>query len=477
MTTDIVLKSFFAIIYSLILAWFTFSKYDLDLGTESSNTTKQKYLPIFNSHILLLFLCVVIIIASYQWGLLATMQMVLPMCFGIFLHISIYYMILIPLLPFFRRHISARTCVLLWLIPNFLYMTQQDVMAVQKPLLVIPLPGKLVWILFYVWLTGFLAVLIWKIFSHLIFRAAILKDAYDVGDTEILKVWNQEIEQANIKNPNFELVVSPNIAAPLSIGLFQRTTKVVLPKRSYAPEELSLILRHEIVHICRRDAVSKFFLIFCTAMCWFNPLMWIAMRKIAEDIELSCDETVLLESDQDIRRQYAHLLLTTASDERGFTTCLSSSAESMRYRLKHVIEAPKRHSGALLVGLISFILFMSCGSIALTYGSSTGTEVIYNSQDTSKYPAVYTSLGKCSDSEKLHNFMKDLTLQPITGTYSISGYEKQITLIYNTPNGNTEVVLTDNILRIAPLDRRKQATRYYYLPDGVDWKYLNEIIS
>lgn len=30
-------------------------------------------------------------------------------------------------------------------------------------------------------------------------------------------------------------------------------------------------------------------LTFCTAICWFCPLMWIAKRRSAEDLELSCD--------------------------------------------------------------------------------------------------------------------------------------------------------------------------------------------
>lgn len=75
------------------------------------------------------------------------------------------------------------------------------------------------------------------------------------------------------------MVRAPQLTTPLSIGLFQKTTCVALPARSYTPEELSLILRHEIIHLSRRDPASKFFMVFCTAMCWFNPLMWVAMRK------------------------------------------------------------------------------------------------------------------------------------------------------------------------------------------------------
>ena len=44
---------------------------------------------------------------------------------------------------------------------------------------------------------------------------------------------------------------SDAVTTPLSIGLYNRTTRIVLPMRAYTQEELSLILRHEIIHISR----------------------------------------------------------------------------------------------------------------------------------------------------------------------------------------------------------------------------------
>ena len=71
-------------------------------------------------------------------------------------------------------------------------------------------------------------------------------------------------------------------------------------------------------------------MVFCTAMCWFNPLMWVAMRKSADDFELSCDESVLLAQPQPVRRQYAELLLRPAGDARGVATSQSATASAQR---------------------------------------------------------------------------------------------------------------------------------------------------
>ncbi len=90
-----------------------------------------------------------------------------------------------------------------WMIPNYLYLTQLNYMAVPEPLWVIQAPHTLVWTLFYIWLIGFLFVLIWKVSSHFIFRFHILHDAAAVTDPEILKIWQTEIEKACLSKPKF----------------------------------------------------------------------------------------------------------------------------------------------------------------------------------------------------------------------------------------------------------------------------------
>lgn len=105
------------------------------------------------------------------------------------------------------------------------------------------------------------------------------------------------------------------------------------------------------------------------------------MCKSADDLELSCDETVLLNSDADIPRQYANLILHTAGDERDFITCLSALASAIRYRLKNIMKPMERPPKAVTVSLAFFILYMTRGYISLAYGSNTGAETLYQSRD------------------------------------------------------------------------------------------------
>ena len=354
MSIELFMRAFLALTFSGIFAWDVFSRYDDEIGSENTKSDKQRYLPYLPSVLLPIFILTLTVLGLVFYGAVPTARMALSMCFGIFLHISLYYAVLMLLLPLLRRTISARACAMLWLIPNYLYITQQSNMKVPEPLFVIRAPGKWVWTLFGIWFTGLVSVLLWKTVSHIWFRKQVLKRAYPVADLDTLELWNQAIKDSGIKKPKFQLVVSPDIHSPLTVGLFRRSLKVVLPEHRYSHAELKLIFSHEIIHIGREDSWSKFFLMFCTAMCWFNPLMWIAMRKSADDLELSCDETALLGADAEMRRQYASLLLSTAGDERGFTTCLSAAASSMRYRLTSIVNPRKRSSGALQ-GLWGFL--------------------------------------------------------------------------------------------------------------------------
>ena len=483
MSQEVFMRGLFSGLMALVFAWVVFSRYDDEIGTEVSENERQKYLPYIPGTLLPGFLIAITILATYFYGFSGAAKMTLSACFTIFLHISLYYLVLLLILPFLRKVISARACAMLWLVPNYLYVIHQSYMELPSPLIVITAKGNLTWILFTIWLAGFAAVLVWKIIEHLVFRHHVLRDARPVTDPDVLSVWNTIIEDSRFKRPKFKLVTSPNVTTPLTIGLNRRATRVVLPEKKYSKEDLELILRHEIVHIGREDAWNKFFMVFCTAMCWFNPLMWIAMRKSADDMELSCDETVLLGADDAARKHYAILLLDTAGDERGFTTCLSATANAMRYRLQSITKPAKRRSGALIVGTVFFILCMTSGYVALAYDGNTGAQMIYQGDDYSSYVIRSVSLKddeyatnyEIADAEAFHAYLAGLTVYELTGNYSFSDSERCFTYVMDTQGGTMVVMLYDNVVKTVWLHRDAQA-EYYYVPEGIDWDYIETVI-
>lgn len=106
------------------------------------------------------------------------------------------------------------------------------------------------------------------------------------------------------------------------------------------------------------------------------------MRKSAEDIELSCDESVTFGVSADERRRYADLILSSAGDGRGFTTCLSAKASSLRLpaQERHAARDEElRRAGDRYRDLPAHL---SCGQVALAYGGGTGEELIISTPKT-----------------------------------------------------------------------------------------------
>lgn len=464
------MRLFASLLYAAVLGWAVLDRQYRARGEERG----QRYVAYISGILLPTAVATIAVMSLWAWGPRGGARMTGGACFQVFLHISLYYLLLMPALPFLRRYISAGACAALWMVPNYLYLTQMTYMELPEPRWVVEVPIAPAWVLPAVWLAGFLGVLGWKTASHLRFRAQILKDARPVEDPAVLAVWEREVADARFQSPKFRLVVSPAVRTPLSVGLFRRSVRVVLPERAYTEEELALVLRHELVHIGREDAANKFFLVFCAAMCWFNPLMWAAMEKSAQDLELSCDETVLLDAGEETRRRYAGLLLRTAGDQRGFTTCLSASAGALRYRLKSVMEPGRRRSGALTVGLVFFALCMTCGYTALAAGRTTGAEAVFGDPG----PEAYTLYGawgpgsmgrlECTDEAALRSWLCALELSPMGGNYSLEPEEGVLELMLDGPEDRLLVVtVTDRFVRV-----RSARTGSYYLPEGADWAEL-----
>lgn len=457
-----------------------------EVAGDQKKGDEPKYAPFVSPYALPFYILLLVFLwpmVQNRYGAITELIMVL---FDIFLHISLYYVVLLLVMPKLRGRISARVCAVLWILPTFLYILgriQVETFFV-RPLVVIPLLRIPALWLCVIWGVGFLAVLLWKCVSHLRFRKRILQHAESVTDPTALRLWGEEQTAAQVyqgtKTPlyYFPLVQSEEVSTPLAIGLFKSTTYMVLPKKEYTPEELTLIFRHELVHIGRQDSGNKFFLVFCAAMCWFNPLMWIAMRQCAKDLELSCDETVLLHSDPQEKHQYARLLLQTAGDDRGFTTCLSASGESMRYRLKQVTEPSKRRVGSVIAGAFLCALFLSYGTVTIAYDPMSGEEAIFTRNNPYELSDVETDIlvGTTIAVERveapLREYLSQLEVYRLGSDYT--GGTHSVMLRYTNPSAF--VILADGKMEVYHLGSENRVENFYF-SEPLDWEYLRSILS
>ena len=489
MSSQELLRGIFALIFGAILAWGLYRRYDPLMQDEDSLKPYKHWAPILAPCLLPVFLMVLlaeILIIDIE----DTLPMFGTMCAGIFIHMSIYFALLIALSPLLRKWISARTCAALWIIPNMLYICDMSFMRRSAPKRIIRLQGDWMRPAVIIWLAGAVILFGWKLIEHMIFRRKIRRDSREEQRPEILDLWEDMQHKAKIRTADIPLRRSKSVSTPLSVGISPRSTFVVLPEEDYSAEEIRLILRHELIHIVRRDAQSKLFLTLCTAFCWFNPLMWIAIRRCSEDLELSCDELVLEDTGEEEKKRYADLILSSAGESKGFTSSLAPKAESLRYRLRQIMAPAKRLNGGLIAGLFLFLVLITSGAIAFAYGGGTVAELAFGGEipvigsSTNINPGMRNEYGgvtvysrNCTDPEALMEYISGLEVCSLSGSYTMDQPGRFLEMFIPGAGGPRLVILEENTLQITNLSRKHAYTRYWYLNESPDWAYIDSLLT
>lgn len=403
--------------------------------------------------------------------------------------LSVCLGLLLLLLPLLRRFLRAESCASLWVVFCFVFINSIDT---PRWTISIPfsLPSRQVMTgLLWVWLTGCIAVLTWHIVGHIRFRRKLLKNATPL-DGNVSAAFHKRLQIANISAGEFSAVCSPAAQAPVSIGLFQHTSRLVLPDRDYTPEELALIFQHEIIHISRKDNILKLIMVLIAATLWFHPLVWVALRSCAADLELSCDEAVIYGRTPEDRKAYASLLLDTKAEAQGFTTCLSASAKSLRYRLKHIVHPKKRIVGAIIVGLLCYGLLFLGMNIGVRFAPAPAKEQIFHGEDLAQIeiPQVVSTVdgvdkdGYGADRAILQ-YVAGLSLSKTDETPDVYESDDWVQIDLRSPTHGYRLFFGGNYLRVDAYDYSlpdnaavRHTTDYYYLESQPDWELLNSYI-
>jgi hypothetical protein len=93
------------------------------------------------------------------------------------------------------------------------------------------------------------------------------------------------------------LATSERVSVPAVIGFFK--PMIVLPAwalRELPPDELNIILLHELAHVRRWDAWTNLLQKIVRAVFLFHPAVWWIDRRLSLEREMACDDQVLAET-------------------------------------------------------------------------------------------------------------------------------------------------------------------------------------
>lgn len=211
-----------------------------------------------------------------------------------------------------------------------------------------------------VWLIGFISFILCQGRKHYRF-------------TKLLRRWGEEDKASaeykqlqklscdmGISKP-VRLRISPCISSPMQIGFVKPV--LVLPAMDLSDEELSLILRHELIHFMRKDLWYKGLVLIATAINWFNPLVYLMGKAIGEQCELSCDYEVVKGSDTEKKIRYCETIIGMmqglSKAEPVFSANLSNGRKGIMKRIHSIMDGSEKKAGAVILGMALFGIILT----------------------------------------------------------------------------------------------------------------------
>jgi beta-lactamase regulating signal transducer with metallopeptidase domain len=147
-------------------------------------------------------------------------------------------------------------------------------------------------------------------------------------------------------------------SSPAQLGWWR--SQLVLPsdfEQQFGHVERRLIVLHELLHARRGDNAWNLLATVFTAMHWFNPLAWWALRRMRVDQELACDAWVLGRHPR-AARHYAMALLKSQGLQRLSSwvpqwQCRHPLVERVAMLKRHPLSPRRRAAGRRVVGLLA----------------------------------------------------------------------------------------------------------------------------
>lgn len=214
-------------------------------------------------------------------------------------------------------------------------------------------------ILFYGYLAGAAAFLLYQGLSYALFRRTVRRWKRDIARADYAAMLSDTARDLGVSAP--EMIVCEAISTPAVTGLLR--PRLLLPHERYDVQELRYILRHELCHLKRRDMLLKLVLLAANAMHWFNPVVYLMLRQADEDIELACDSAATDGLELPERAAYSRTLLAAVqSSVRALpaTTCFGGTVERLKRRITNVLGAQKKRGLGVVALVLALTLTAGC---------------------------------------------------------------------------------------------------------------------
>lgn len=215
------------------------------------------------------------------------------------------------------------------------------------------------------WLLGVFLFLIYHSLGYLFFRKSVLRWSWPITDEKLLDEVQRIGVELDFKKP-IPICSCRLVSSPMVLGLFNPI--LLLPETFSYIDNLSIVLKHELIHLKRKDILYKIVLNLANAIHWFNPLIYFMTLEANKDLEFYCDEAVIENMDINYRHEYSNAILSVMGSKTNKRTILSTNFNgniaTMKKRFKNILNLKRKRKGTISLPLILTVVLTSSTLIA-----------------------------------------------------------------------------------------------------------------
>lgn len=269
-------------------------------------------------------------------------------------------------------------------------------------------------LLFWIWITGILAMLVLVIRSQRKLHT-LKKSALPLQNQEVRRLYRSCLEELNITK-DIPVYSTAFLKSPVIVGLCKPCIYLPIHLISdYHARDMRYMLLHELQHYRHKDALGNLLMSAAGILYWFHPLVWYVQKEMRSDRELACDTSVLNMLKEEDYEDYGNTLISFAERMSltpfPFAAGISGNMKQMKKRIRNIASYEKPSARKQLKGIAAFCfaaIFLLCFSPAL---STCKADEIYEQWNVSSekisYPDLSAYFGEYEGSFVLYDLEED----------------------------------------------------------------------
>ena len=214
------------------------------------------------------------------------------------------------------------------------------------------------------------------------------RSAIAACETHLTTVFRHAVPELGIRR-NVTLLLSDRRLVPMQWGTWRPILLLPDSAHEWSPDRLRAVFLHELAHVRRNDCLVRMLVHLLCAVYWFNPLMWIARRRLQVESEAACDDLVIRAGYEP--RDYAQHLLEVVTGLRrtrlaGAAAMAMASRSKLETRMVAILDRSRnRRSVTRLVAMAVLVCLLGLTvPLAMLHEASVGASAEASVESDSK---------------------------------------------------------------------------------------------